>query len=113
MLAVHLAMLATNAEWGDSPLFPFVVDTLQQSGQDDPNLTKMVEALGRAAGVHHQVILAAERLPEGVQVGDFATVRLAEKKASLSQAFFDEAVTRLQGPLVALRESLKPAIELV
>lgn len=111
MLAVHLAMLATNAEWGDSPLFPFVVDTLQQSGQDDPNLSKMVEVLGKAAGLHHQVILAAERLPTGVQVGDFDTVRLTEKKASLSKEVFTEAVARLQRPLVALRESLKPAVE--
>ncbi len=110
MLAVHLAMLATNAEWGDAPLFPFVVDTLQQSGQDDPNLTKMVEVLGRAAGVHHQVLLAAERLPANAQVGDFETVMLMEKKASLSKEFFDEAVARLQMPLVALRESLKPAV---
>ncbi|MNQ89173.1 hypothetical protein D3C85_1044710 [compost metagenome] len=111
MLAVHLAMLATNAEWGDSPLFPFVVDTLQQSGQDDPNLTKMVEVLGKAAGVHHQVLLAAERLPASVQVGDFETVGLTQKRASLSKEVFDEAVARLQTPLVALRESLKSAIE--
>lgn len=111
MLAVHLAMLATNAEWGDSPLFPFVVDTLQQSGQDDPNLTKMVEVLGSAAGVHHQVLLAAERLPQSVQVGDFDTVRLTQKRASLAKEVFDEAVGRLQGPLVALRDSLKPTVE--
>lgn len=111
MLAVHLAMLATNAEWGDSPLFPFVVDTLQQSGQDDPNLTKMVEVLGRAAGVHHQILLAAERLPADAQLGDFKTVGLTQKRASLSTEVFDEAVARLQGPLVVLRESLKPAVE--
>lgn len=111
MLAVHLAMLATNAEWGDSPLFPFVVDTLQQSGQDDPNLTKMVEVLGKAAGLHHQVLLAAERLPPSVQVGDFETVNLTMKRASLSADVFDEAVARLQMPLVSLRESLKSVVE--
>lgn len=111
MLAVHLAMLATNAELGDSPLFPFVVDTPQQSGQDDPNLTKMVEVLGRAAGVHHQVILAAERLPASTQLGDFDAVRLTQKRAILSKGVFDEAVARLQGPLMALRESLRPAVE--
>lgn len=113
MLAVHLAMLASNAEWGDSPLFPFVVDTPQQSGQDDPNLTKMVEVLGRAAGVHHQVILAAERLPGSAQLGDFDTVGLTQKKAILSKEVFDEAMARLQEPLAALRESLKPAIDAV
>lgn len=111
MLAVHLAMLATNAEWGDSPLFPFVVDTPQQSGQDDPNLTKMVEVLGKAAGVHHQVILAAERLPTSVQIGDFDTVRLEQKRSILSKEAFDVAVARLQGPLGALRKSLKPEVE--
>lgn len=111
MLAVHLAMLATNAEWGDSPLFPFVVDTPQQSGQDDPNLTKMVEVLGRAAGVHHQVILAAERLPVSAQLGDFNTVELVQKRSILSKNIFNEAVVRIQGPLAALRESLKPAVE--
>ena len=113
MLAVHLAMLATNAEWGDSPLFPFVVDTPQQSGQDDPNLTKMVEVLGRAAGVHHQVILAAERLPESARLGDFDIVGLTQKKAILSKESYGEAVARLQGPLVALRESLKPVVDAV
>lgn len=111
MLAVHLAMLATNAEWGDSPLFPFVVDTPQQSGQDDPNLTKMVEVLGKAAGVHHQVILAAERLPTSVQLGDFDTVRLEQKRSILSKEAFDVAVARLQGPLRALRKSLNPEVE--
>ncbi|QDF96921.1 hypothetical protein CJ010_10465 [Azoarcus sp. DD4] len=110
MLAVHLAMLATNAEWGDSPLFPFVVDTPQQSGQDDSNLTKMVQVLGRAAGIHHQVILAAERLPTSVQLGDFEVVRLTEKRQVLSKDIFDEAVALLQEPLSALRESLRPAV---
>lgn len=113
MLAVHLAMLATNAEWGDSPLFPFVVDTPQQSGQDDPNLTKMVEVLGRTAGVHHQVVLAAERLPGSAQLGDFDTVGLTKKRSILSKEDFDEAVARLQGPLAALRKSLKLEVEAV
>jgi len=113
MLAVHLAMLATNAEWGDSPLFPFVVDTPQQSGQDDPNLTKMVEVLGMAAGVHHQVILAAERLPANVQLGDFDAVRLEQKRSILSKDAFGAAVARLQGPLATLRKSLKPEVEAV
>lgn len=113
MLAVHLAMLATNAEWGDSPLFPFVVDTPQQSGQDDPNLTKMVEILGKAAGVHHQVILAAERLPASAQLGDFDTVGLEKKRAILSSDVFEEAVLRIQWPLKALRDSLQSAVAAV
>lgn len=106
MLAVHLAMIATNAEWGDAPMFPFVVDTPQQSGQDDTNLRRMVEVLGKTAGVHHQVILAAERLPDDVDLGDFDSVPLTQKKSALSKADFDEAVARLQGPLFTLRDAL-------
>lgn len=111
MLAVHLAMLAANAEWGDSPLFPFVVDTVAQSGQDDENLRKMIEVLGKAAGVNHQVVLAAERLPEGVDLGGFTTISLTDKRSSLSTAAFPEAIERLKGPILALRESLKPKAE--
>lgn len=111
MLAVHLAMLASNAEWGDSPMFPFVVDTPAQSGQDDENLGKMIYTLGKAAGINHQVILAAERLPEGVELGGFETVDFFEKKSALKSEGFAEAVLRLQGPLISLRESLKPKIE--
>lgn len=105
MLAVHLAMIATNAEWGDSPMFPFVIDTPQQSGQDDPNLKRMVEVLGKTAGVHHQVILAAERLPPDVELGDFDSVALTQKKSAMSKAYFDEAISRLQSPLSALRDA--------
>lgn len=113
MLAVHLAMLASNAEWGDTPMFPFVVDTPAQSGQDDENLGKMIDTLGKAAGINHQVLLAAERLPEGVELGGFETVEFLEKKSALKTEVFEEAVLRLQGPLIALRESLKPKPEAI
>lgn len=66
ILAIHVAMLASNLKWGDTPLFPFVVDTPSQSGQDDKNLGKMIEILATTAGVNHQIILAAERLPDNI-----------------------------------------------
>jgi hypothetical protein len=55
--------------------------------------------------------LAAERLPESAQLGDFDTVGLTQKKAILSKESFDEVVARLQGPLVVMREHLKPVVE--
>lgn len=109
MLAVHLAMLATNVKWGDTPMFPFVVDTLAHSGQDDRNLRKMIETLGRMASLNHQVILAAERLPDGVELGDFDTVTLTEPRSLLSSAEFDEVTARLAAPLAALNATLRPA----
>jgi hypothetical protein len=110
LLAVHLSLLATNSEWGESPMFPFVVDTPQQSGQDDENLGKMIGTLGNAAGTNHQVILAAERLPEGVDLGSFETVGFPEKRSAMSKDSYTTVVARLKGPIAALREQLRPRV---
>lgn len=111
LLAMHLAMLATNAEWGDTPLFPFVADTLAQSGQDDTNLRKMIDVLGRAAGLNHQVILAVERLPEDVSLGDFEVVSLDVVGSMMSEVPFKAVTERLEPSLHKLREALKPKVE--
>lgn len=110
LLAVHLALLATNAEWGESPMFPFVVDTPQQSGQDDENLGKMIATLGQAAGTDHQVVLAAERLPEGVDLGVFETISFPEKRSALSKQSFSHVMERLGGPLATMRQQLRPRV---
>lgn len=108
MLAVHLAMLATNAEWGDSVMFPFIVDTPAQSGQDDLNLSKMLGILGSTAGANHQVVLAAERLPPGISLDDFDTVAFEQKNGALTAGHYEEVVARLKEPVRVLRERLKP-----
>lgn len=110
LLAVHLSLLATNAEWGESPMFPFVVDTPQQSGQDDENLGRMISTLGKSAGTDHQVILAAERLPNGVDLGAFGTINLPNKRSALSNEFFPTVMGRLKAPLSVLREHLRPRV---
>lgn len=107
MLAVHLALLRTNVEHGDSPLFPFVVDTPQQSGQDDKNLRSMIEVLGRSAGDNHQVILAVEKLPDMVDASGFDIVKLETKKGALRSADFDSAVAFLHEPLKRLKEHIE------
>jgi hypothetical protein len=105
VLAVHLAMLNTNVEYGDTPLFPFVVDTLQQSGQDEVNLRRMIEVLVRAASVKHQVILAVEKLPEGLDTAEYDVVELTTKGGVLATESYANAVARLRGPLAAMREA--------
>ncbi|MFP3646013.1 hypothetical protein [Paraburkholderia sp. SIMBA_054] len=95
LLAVHLALLATNAEWGEAVQFPFIVDTPQQSGQDDENLGKMISILGRSAKDDHQVILAAERLPVDVDLGEFVIVNLEKKRGVLDRNSFGSVWDRL------------------
>lgn len=107
MLAVHLALLRTNVEYGDSPLFPFVVDTPQQSGQDDKNLRSMIEVLGNTAGDSHQVILAAEKIPDGVNTSGFEVVAFESLKGALRVADFQDTVEKLQVPLRRLQAEIE------
>lgn len=107
MLAVHLALLRTNVAYGDSPCFPFVVDTPQQSGQDDKNLSSMIEVLGRSAGDGHQVILAVEKLPDGVDTSGFEVVKFEAPKGALHSDAFDAAVKKLAGPLNILKSNIE------
>lgn len=106
MLAVHLAMLQTNAEHGDFPFFPFVVDTPQQSGQDVSNLRSMIEILGSSAGDNHQVILAVEMLPDGVNTSGFEIVNFDEKKGVLRSLDYQAAISTLSEPLRKLKVEL-------
>ncbi len=73
-----------------------------QSGQDDPNLTKMVEVLGRAAGVHHQVILATERLSASAQLGDFYTVGSRRRGKCFRRTFLRRRSHAFRGLAYAL-----------
>jgi chaperonin cofactor prefoldin len=106
MLAVHLGLLATNIEHGDCPLFPFVVDTPQQSGQDEDNLRTMIEVAGRAASTNHQVILAIETLPEGTDVSSFEVIPFEKSHGALSKQDFPAVAEVIRGPLKALNEAL-------
>lgn len=105
LLAVHLAMLKSNATYGDTPFFPFVVDTLQQSGQDLSNLSSMIEILNGAVGLDHQIILALEMLPEGVDTSNFEIVRFTAKQALLNSEDFKQV-----GFLAPRLRTLKEAI---
>jgi len=90
LLAVHMAMLKTNTEFGDMPHFPFVVDTLQQSGQDLDNLSSMIEILNGSISPAHQTILALEMLPPSVDISGFNIIHLKEKRRLLNEQDFKE-----------------------
>jgi len=104
ILAIHLAMLASNVEFGDTVCLPFVVDTPQQSGQDENNLRKMIEAIERYAAPEHQIILALERLPENANVSDFFVINLEGKNSLLNKESFPLAFEALKDRVQLLRE---------
>ncbi|WP_050470561.1 hypothetical protein [Herbaspirillum chlorophenolicum] len=105
LLAVHLAMVKSNAAYGDTPLFPLVIDTLQQSGQDLKNLSSMVEILNGDVGINQQIILAVEMLPPNVDISNFNVVNLTEDRALLNPDDFKNV-----GFLAEMMGTLKKAI---
>lgn len=101
-------MLKTNTEFGDMPHFPFVVDTLQQSGQDLDNLSSMIEILNGAISPAHQTILALEMLPPSVDISSFDVIHLAEKRRLLNEQDFKE-VAFLKTRLQSMRKAITTA----
>lgn len=108
LMAVHMAMLKTNTEFGDMPHFPFVVDTPQQSGQDLDNLSSMIEILNGSISPAHQTILALEMLPPSVDISGFDVVRLTGKRNLLNEKDFKE-VAFLEPRLQSMREAIAKA----
>jgi hypothetical protein len=106
ILAIHLALLRANARYGDTAMFPFVVDTPQQSGQDFDNLKRMIEIAGESAGQDHQVVLAVETLPMKVSVDAFNIIEFDRKYRALDRESYKDVVSRLQEPLSLMRESI-------
>lgn len=108
LMAIHMAMLRTNAEFGDMPDFPFVVDTPQQSGQDLDNLSSMIEILNGTLGPAHQTILALEMLPPSVDISSFDVIELQGKRKLLNEVDFKE-VGFLEPCMHAIRDAVTKA----
>jgi hypothetical protein len=106
ILAIHLALLRCNERYGDTAMFPFVVDTPQQSGQDFDNLKRMIEIAGESASQDHQVILAVETLPSKVNVDSFNIIEFDLGHRALERESYNEVVSKLRSPLSLMRDSI-------
>ncbi|MEA9565229.1 MULTISPECIES: hypothetical protein [Xanthomonas] len=109
VLAMHLALLDTNVEHGDTPIFPFVMDTPQQSGQDPENLRNMIETAASAAGEHHQLIFAIESLPENTDISRFEVVHFKAPQGGLILEEFALVADVLREPINLLDRALTTA----
>lgn len=99
VLALHLALIDTNVEHGDTPLFPFVMDTPQQSGQDAANLKNMIQTAAAAAGQHHQLLFAIETLPDGTDISGFNVIDFQEPQGALRESDFALVADVLRAPV--------------
>lgn len=65
ILALHLAYLSISYKQTSLPLFPIVIDTIQQNGQDDLNINNMIRVISLFK--RPQIILGMEKLPENTE----------------------------------------------
>lgn len=106
ILAMHLAMLACNVEKGDLPLFPVILDTLQQSGQDDPNLVRMFNIATNHIGDSHQLFIAMERMPDGANIQGFDVQTFDTPHGLLRSDEFNAVALTIRPMLDQVRERI-------
>lgn len=75
LLAYQFAVLHTAKEKGDANLFPVVVDSPNQQGQDAEHLSQMMNFIVKRTPAGQQLILAVEESPTGL-VFDGSTIEL-------------------------------------
>lgn len=106
VLATHLALLATRAEYGVGCEFPFIVDTPQQSGQDPASLGRMLDAILVSSGSGQRMV-ATESIPEGWEPPkDCKVMRFTEKRNLLREAEFKESAEAVGTLVKAMRDAL-------
>ncbi|WP_228893985.1 hypothetical protein [Pseudoduganella aquatica] len=105
-LAMHMAMLETNAKYGSGPRFPFIVDTPRQQGLDDPNTGRLLSAVYNHAEAE-QIFIANESVPSDWTPPQDCTVQtFTEKRHFLREDEYRAGVEQL-APLV---EAMSDAI---
>ncbi|BBU30226.1 hypothetical protein BTHE68_39600 [Burkholderia sp. THE68] len=107
ILAVHLALVACNFEKGDLPLLPVIIDTLQQSGQDDPNLGRMFNIAADHIGERQQLFIAMERLPAEAIVDGFDVQTFETQQGLLRSDQFNKVALTIRPMLGAVRERIQ------
>ena len=94
ILAIHLSYIEMNYKHTNLPLFPIVIDTIQQNGQDIENLDKMVEVISSIQFT--QIILGMETLATNTSEQDFIIHELNNPKMSLlSSSYYNEVMNNI------------------
>lgn len=105
-LAMHMAMLETNARYGSGPRFPFIVDTPRQQGLDDPNTGRLLSAVYNHAEAE-QIFIANESVPADWTPPQDCTVQtFTEKRHFLRKNEYRAGVERLAAMAEAIREAI-------
>ena len=96
LLAYQFAVLHTAKEKGDAKLFPVVVDSPNQQGQDAEHLKQMLNFIVKRTPAGQQLILAVEESPAGLSF-EGTTIVLTTPYGLLDVGQYDSVSAELQG----------------
>jgi len=106
-LAMYMALIATAESTGDSPRFPFIVDSPRQQDLGDENIAKLLTTIFQQSKAH-QIFVANESQPPGwQQPADCKVLRFEGKRALLKEESFREVATQVGPLVVAMKEELE------
>ncbi|WP_249604927.1 ATP-binding protein [Chromobacterium sp. IRSSSOUMB001] len=105
-LAMHLALLEINAQYGSGPRFPFIVDTPRQQGLDDKNTAKLLNAIyGHSTA--HQIFVANESVPDSWLGRDQChIIYFDDKRKVLRESDYRESLEILAPQVQAMQEAI-------
>ena len=105
LLAYQFAVLHTAKEKGDAKMFPVVVDSPNQQGQDTEHLSQMLKFIVNRTPAGQQLILAVEERPQGLTF-DGTVIELSTPYGLLDAALYDGISDELQGLVDAVAEGV-------
>ena len=105
LLAYQFAVLHTAKEKGDANLFPVVVDSPNQQGQDAEHLSQMMNFIVKRTPAGQQLILAVEESPTGL-VFEGSTIELTTPFGLLDASQYETVSDELKDVLHNPRESV-------
>jgi hypothetical protein len=105
LLAYQFAVLHTASEKGDAKLFPIVVDSPNQQGQDADHLAQMLKFIVKRAPLGQQLILAVEEKPKDLAF-EGAIIELEKPYSLLSKDEYDSVFSELKNLVSDVADAL-------
>lgn len=105
LLAYQFAVLHTAKEKGDAKLFPVVVDSPNQQGQDSEHLSQMMNFIVKRMPEGQQLILAVEERPTGL-VFEGSTIQLSTPFGLLEANQYDAISAELQNLVLEIAHGI-------
>lgn len=109
LLAYQFAVLHTAKEKGDANLFPVVVDSPNQQGQDAEHLSQMMNFIVKRTPAGQQLILAVEESPTGL-VFEGSTIELTTPFGLLEATQYETVSAELRNLVLEIASGIDARI---